>query len=141
MWKSARIRRLTALRSAKRESNAARKLIISCRSGIPARLKKTRSFVRKPDLQAVRLSAKRVILAGQVGIAGHLRVGDDAVLTAKSATSARCRTGENHLRHSRFRQPRLAALDCRIPSSGRNGKGDSQSGKTHRGFGKINKLR
>jgi UDP-3-O-[3-hydroxymyristoyl] glucosamine N-acyltransferase len=30
---------------------------------------------------------KRVILAGQVGIAGHLRVGDDAVLTAKSATS------------------------------------------------------
>ena len=30
---------------------------------------------------------KRVILAGQVGIAGHLRVGDDAVITAKSATS------------------------------------------------------
>ncbi len=30
---------------------------------------------------------KRVILAGQVGIAGHLRVGDDAVVTAKSATS------------------------------------------------------
>jgi UDP-3-O-[3-hydroxymyristoyl] glucosamine N-acyltransferase len=30
---------------------------------------------------------KRVILAGQVGIAGHLKVGDDAVLTAKSATS------------------------------------------------------
>ena len=29
----------------------------------------------------------RVILAGQVGIAGHLKVGDDAVLTAKSATS------------------------------------------------------
>jgi UDP-3-O-[3-hydroxymyristoyl] glucosamine N-acyltransferase len=28
-----------------------------------------------------------VILAGQVGIAGHLKVGDDAVLTAKSATS------------------------------------------------------
>jgi UDP-3-O-[3-hydroxymyristoyl] glucosamine N-acyltransferase len=28
-----------------------------------------------------------VILAGQVGIAGHLRVGDDAVITAKSATS------------------------------------------------------
>jgi len=26
-------------------------------------------------------------LAGQVGIAGHLKVGDDAVLTAKSATS------------------------------------------------------
>jgi UDP-3-O-[3-hydroxymyristoyl] glucosamine N-acyltransferase len=30
---------------------------------------------------------KRVILAGQVGIAGHLKVGDDAVVTAKSATS------------------------------------------------------
>ncbi len=30
---------------------------------------------------------RRVILAGQVGIAGHLRVGDDAVITAKSATS------------------------------------------------------
>lgn len=30
---------------------------------------------------------KRVILAGQVGIAGHLKVGDDAVITAKSATS------------------------------------------------------
>lgn len=30
---------------------------------------------------------KRVILAGQVGIAGHLRVGDDSVVTAKSATS------------------------------------------------------
>lgn len=30
---------------------------------------------------------KRVILAGQVGVAGHLRVGDDAVITAKSATS------------------------------------------------------
>jgi UDP-3-O-[3-hydroxymyristoyl] glucosamine N-acyltransferase len=30
---------------------------------------------------------KRVVLAGQVGIAGHLKVGDDAVITAKSATS------------------------------------------------------
>ena len=30
---------------------------------------------------------KRVVLAGQVGIAGHLKVGDDSVLTAKSATS------------------------------------------------------
>ena len=30
---------------------------------------------------------RRVILAGQVGIAGHLKVGDDAVITAKSATS------------------------------------------------------
>ena len=30
---------------------------------------------------------KRVVLAGQVGIAGHLKVGDDAVVTAKSATS------------------------------------------------------
>ncbi len=30
---------------------------------------------------------KRVVLAGQVGIAGHLTVGDDAVITAKSATS------------------------------------------------------
>ena len=30
---------------------------------------------------------KRVILAGQVGIAGHLKVGDDAGITAKSATS------------------------------------------------------
>jgi UDP-3-O-[3-hydroxymyristoyl] glucosamine N-acyltransferase len=30
---------------------------------------------------------KRVILAGQVGIAGHLKVGDDSVITAKSATS------------------------------------------------------
>jgi UDP-3-O-[3-hydroxymyristoyl] glucosamine N-acyltransferase len=28
-----------------------------------------------------------VILAGQVGIAGHLKVGDDVVITAKSATS------------------------------------------------------
>ena len=28
-----------------------------------------------------------MILAGQVGIAGHLKVGDDAVMTAKSATS------------------------------------------------------
>ncbi|MEJ7710738.1 MAG: UDP-3-O-(3-hydroxymyristoyl)glucosamine N-acyltransferase [Pyrinomonadaceae bacterium] len=32
-------------------------------------------------------TGKRVILAGQVGIAGHLKIGDDAVLTAKSATS------------------------------------------------------
>jgi UDP-3-O-[3-hydroxymyristoyl] glucosamine N-acyltransferase len=30
---------------------------------------------------------KRVVLAGQVGIAGHLKVGDDAIITAKSATS------------------------------------------------------
>jgi len=30
---------------------------------------------------------KRVILAGQVGIAGHLKVGDDVIITAKSATS------------------------------------------------------
>ena len=29
----------------------------------------------------------RVILAGQVGIAGHLTIGNDVVLTAKSATS------------------------------------------------------
>jgi UDP-3-O-[3-hydroxymyristoyl] glucosamine N-acyltransferase len=28
-----------------------------------------------------------VILAGQAGVAGHLKIGDDAVLTAKSATS------------------------------------------------------
>jgi len=28
-----------------------------------------------------------VILTGQVGIAGHLKVGDDVVITAKSATS------------------------------------------------------
>ena len=33
------------------------------------------------------VSGKRVILAGQVGIAGHLKVGDDVVVTAKSATS------------------------------------------------------
>ena len=31
--------------------------------------------------------ARAVILAGQVGIAGHLKIGDDVVLTAKSATS------------------------------------------------------
>jgi UDP-3-O-[3-hydroxymyristoyl] glucosamine N-acyltransferase len=30
---------------------------------------------------------RRVILAGQAGVAGHLTVGDDAVITAKSATS------------------------------------------------------
>jgi UDP-3-O-[3-hydroxymyristoyl] glucosamine N-acyltransferase len=29
----------------------------------------------------------RVILAGQAGVAGHLTIGDDAVITAKSATS------------------------------------------------------
>jgi UDP-3-O-[3-hydroxymyristoyl] glucosamine N-acyltransferase len=28
-----------------------------------------------------------VILAGQAGVAGHLKIGDDVVLTAKSATS------------------------------------------------------
>ena len=28
-----------------------------------------------------------MILTGQVGIAGHLKVGDDVVITAKSATS------------------------------------------------------
>ncbi|PWT92135.1 MAG: UDP-3-O-(3-hydroxymyristoyl)glucosamine N-acyltransferase, partial [Blastocatellia bacterium] len=28
-----------------------------------------------------------VILAGQAGVAGHLTIGDDVVLTAKSATS------------------------------------------------------
>jgi UDP-3-O-[3-hydroxymyristoyl] glucosamine N-acyltransferase len=30
---------------------------------------------------------QRVILAGQVGVAGHLKIGDDVVVTAKSATS------------------------------------------------------
>ncbi len=37
---------------------------------------------------------KRVILAGQVGIAGHLKVGDDAVITAKSATSHDVESGK-----------------------------------------------
>lgn len=37
---------------------------------------------------------KRVILAGQVGIAGHLKVGDDAVVTAKSATSHNVENGK-----------------------------------------------
>ncbi len=37
---------------------------------------------------------RRVILAGQVGIAGHLRVGDDAVVTAKSATSHDVESGK-----------------------------------------------
>ncbi len=44
-------------------------------------------FALKPDLREVRFERKRVILAGQVGIAGHLRIGDDVVITAKSATS------------------------------------------------------
>jgi UDP-3-O-[3-hydroxymyristoyl] glucosamine N-acyltransferase len=29
----------------------------------------------------------RVIMAGQSGVAGHLKIGDDVVITAKSATS------------------------------------------------------
>ena len=37
---------------------------------------------------------KRVVLAGQVGIAGHLTVGDDAVITAKSATSHNVEPGK-----------------------------------------------
>lgn len=37
---------------------------------------------------------KRVTLAGQVGIAGHLKVGDDAIITAKSATSHDVKPGE-----------------------------------------------
>ncbi|HLM01923.1 MAG TPA: UDP-3-O-(3-hydroxymyristoyl)glucosamine N-acyltransferase [Pyrinomonadaceae bacterium] len=37
---------------------------------------------------------RRVILAGQVGIAGHLKVGDDAVVTAKSATSHNVENGK-----------------------------------------------
>jgi len=45
-------------------------------------------------LEGSSVIGKRVILAGQVGIAGHLKVGDDAVLTAKSATSHNVENGK-----------------------------------------------
>ena len=44
-------------------------------------------FVELVGLAGSSHIGRRVILAGQVGVAGHLTVGDDAVLTAKSATS------------------------------------------------------
>jgi len=46
-----------------------------------------RYFSPQTGLAGSSVIGKRVILTGQVGIAGHLRIGDDAVITAKSATS------------------------------------------------------
>ena len=74
----------TARRSAKRASAAARKSTTWCWSATPAKWARTRFCAARWAWRDRRASAIACILAGQVGSAGHLEIGDGAIITSQS---------------------------------------------------------
>ena len=63
---------------------AARRSTAWCRSATPAWSAKTTSSARKPVSPGSSILEKNVLLAGQVGVSGHLTIHDNAVIYAQS---------------------------------------------------------
>ena len=68
----------------KRASGEALRSTVWCRSVTPASWAKTISFALRRDSREAAVLEKNVLLAGQVGISGHLTIHENAIVYAQS---------------------------------------------------------
>ena len=113
-WRSAPSPPWTGPPSTRRASAAGPRSTTSCRSGTRSRSARTRCSPARWASRAARSSAEGVTLAGQVGVAGHLEIGDGAIATGPTGIPADVRGGRGRVRLPRHREPGLAQVERRL---------------------------
>ena len=73
---------------------------------------------------------KNVLLAGQVGISGHLTIHDNAVVYAQSGVGGDVAAGRDHQRFARVRSAGMAARDHRVSKIAGTSEGGATIGET-----------
>ena len=107
-------------RWARRASSAAPRSTAWCRSATPARWARTTSSARRRAWRAAAILERNVLLAGQVGVSGHLTIHDNAVVYAQSGIGGDVPAGSVMSGSPGLRSTGVAAGDHRVPDVCRN---------------------
>ena len=93
---------------------------------------RTRCWRRRSASPAAPTLGDHVVLAGQVGVAGHVEIGDGARATAQTGIPNSVEAGSVRVRLSRDRQPRLAEVVRGVPPAARAEEASAGSRRTAR---------